>query len=334
MNPVLAREGRERFRSRRAMPFVSAWVFGMGLLSYVVYLAAAALAESGLQLGRLVATGFMGRFMFQSATLLLMTAVLMVVPGLAALAIVGERERQTLHLLQVTQLTPWQLVVGKLAASLSYFLWLVVAVLPVMALPLLFGGAGLGDVVAALGMLVATAVMLGAVSIWVSSRAKSSRGAVAGAYSSAFVIGFFTLALAVGEFLVLAGSTDPFGGGELELYSMLPSPYYGMVAAVDFPLEIRPELASFATPYTPFDYLLFKRHGVEAALGGFASAAPGSIEVVDGRQLVRMDRPPVWVYTLIFDVVVAGLALWRAAVSVRAPAARTFRVKRLRNVPG
>ena len=43
---------------------------------------------------------------------LLMTAVVMIVPGLTALSIVGERERQTFQLLQVTQLSPLQIVLG------------------------------------------------------------------------------------------------------------------------------------------------------------------------------------------------------------------------------
>ncbi|MGH8874533.1 MAG: hypothetical protein ACRDVM_04695, partial [Acidimicrobiia bacterium] len=172
MNPVLLREVKERFRSRRAEWFITLWVLVVGVLAYLIYLLAqlaaregfgmvGLLGREGFGMGRLVATGFIGQFMFELVTLLMVTAVVMVVPGLTASAIVGERERQTLHLLQVTQLTPLRLVWGKLASSLSYFLLLLVAVAPVMAVPLLFGGITFGDVAGAVGMLLATATVLG-----------------------------------------------------------------------------------------------------------------------------------------------------------------------------
>lgn len=331
MNPVLAREGRERFRSRRAMPFLTLWVLGMGSVTYVVYLLAQTIAEGAFQLGPLVATGFMGRFMFQATTLLLVTAVVMVVPGVTALAIVGEKERQTLHLLQVTQLSPLRLVLGKLGASVSYLLWLVVAILPVVALPLLFGGTNVGDVAAALGMLVATALTLGAISIWVSARARTSRGAVAGSYAIAFVLAFFTLAMMVGEILLTAGDGGPFGPGGREVYSVIPNPYFGMVSAVDAPLELRQDLAQLFTPYAPFELVLFRRQAVRTSIEGFIQGIPpGAVDVVDGRQLIRMSRPALWIYTLVFDLVVTALALWRASRLVTAPAVRAFLPERRR----
>ncbi len=129
MNPVLAREARERFRSRRSVPFLTAWVMGMALITYLLYLLALSLSRS-TGLGQLLATGYVGRLMFQVMVLVLMTAVIFVIPPTAAVAIVAERERQTFHLLQVSQLSALQLVLGKLWAAISYFLILVVAALP------------------------------------------------------------------------------------------------------------------------------------------------------------------------------------------------------------
>ena len=71
-------------------------------------------------LGQAVAGGHMGRFIYEGMLFLLMTGVVMIVPGLTSLSIVGERERQTFHLLQVTQLSPLQIVLGKLWSSMSY----------------------------------------------------------------------------------------------------------------------------------------------------------------------------------------------------------------------
>ena len=103
----------------------------------------------------------------------------------------------------MTQLSPFQLILGKLTSSLSYFLLLLVAVAPIMALPLLFGGMSFGDVFAALAIMVVTAVMIGSVSLAISARARSSRGAVAGSYVFAFLIAFFTIAMLLAELLVV-----------------------------------------------------------------------------------------------------------------------------------
>jgi ABC-type transport system involved in multi-copper enzyme maturation permease subunit len=290
-------------------------------------------ANNFFGLGRLVASGFMGRFLFQAMALLMMTAVVMVVPGVTALSIVGERERQTLSLLQVTQLSPFQLILGKLSSSLSYFLLLLVAVAPIMALPLLFGGMSFGDVFAALAIMIATAIMIGSVSLAISARARSSRGAVAGSYVFAFLIAFFTIAMLLAELLVVRGA-----GGAIvpargrEVYSSWLNPYVAMVDAIEAPLAVR--MDGQLTPFTPIHSLLFARQGVSG--GGVFGGGGGFVEqpaIVfdDGRQLVRLRRGPVWVRTLIIYVVMSVMALMRAGRTVRAPAARPFSLKRNRN---
>jgi ABC-type transport system involved in multi-copper enzyme maturation permease subunit len=335
VNPVLTRELLERFRTRRAPWFIFGWTLGIGLIGYVVYLVGQQVANGFFGLGRLVASGFMGRFLFQAMALLMMTAVVMVVPGVTALSIVGERERQTLSLLQVTQLSPFQLILGKLTSSLSYFVLLLVAVAPIMALPLLFGGMSFGDVFAALAIMIATAVMIGSVSLAISARARSSRGAVAGSYVFAFLIAFFTIAMLLAELLVVRGA-----GGAIvpargrEVYSSWLNPYVAMVDAIEAPLALK--MDGQLTPFTPIDSLLFARQGVSG--GGVLGGGGGFVDLPgafaeDGSQLVRLRRGPVWVRTLIIYVVVSALALMRAGRTVRAPAARPFRLKRYRNAP-
>lgn len=338
MNPVLSREVLERFRGRRAAILVFLWTLGIGLVGYVVYLVGQQFASGFLGMGRLVATGFVGRFLFQGMTLLMVTAVVMVVPGITALAIVGERERQTLGLLQVTQLTPLQLVLGKLSSSLSYFLLLVIAVAPIIALPLLFGGMSFGDVFAALGMILLTAVMLGSVSLLISARSKSSRGAVAGSYAFAFVIAFFSIAMILAELLVLRGPS-----GEIipprgrEIYSAWVNPYVATVDAVLSPLSLRNDAQ--LTPFTPAQALLFARQGINQNMmfGGGMVIDPGfrgGSVFMPGEaqeQPVRLRRGPVWIRTVVIYVVITGLALIRSAALLTAPASQPLRIRRARN---
>jgi ABC-2 type transport system permease protein len=326
LNPVLGREVKERFRNRRAPIFVTLWVLGVGLIGYLVYLVAQLTARDAFGLGQGVAGGYMGRFIFEGMLLLLMTAVIMIVPGLTALSIVGERERQTFHLLQVTQLTPLQIVLGKLWSSMSYFLLLLVSVAPIAALPLLFGGVRIGDVFVGLGMLILTAVMLGSIGIWGSSRARSSRGAVANAYMWSFILAFITLAAMGAELLFMSGSDgvrDPFPAQGREIVSILPNPYVGMVSAVVAPL------GSDGLQGTPFDLgevLLLQRQGFDAFNFGIGQVPLAG----DEDRAVPLRRPPVWMFTVGIYLLITIGALRGAARRVRAPAAR-IRALRSRN---
>ena len=334
MNPVLTRELLERFRTRRAPWFIFGWTLGIGLIGYVVYLVGQQVANGFFGLGRLVASGFMGRFLFEAMALLMMTAVVMVVPGVTALSIVGERERQTLSLLQVTQLSPFELIFGKLTSSLSYFLLLLVAVAPIMALPLLFGGMSFGDVFAALAVMIVTAVMIGSVSLAISARARSSRGAVAGSYVFGFLIAFFTIAMLLAELLVLRGA-----GGAIvpargrEIYSSWLNPYVAMIDAVEAPLAVK--MDGQLTPFTPIESLLYARQGISGSVfgggGGDVAFSRAPLPTDDGRQLVRLRRGAVWLRTVIIYLVISAVALLRAGRTLRAPAARPFRLKRYRN---
>ncbi|HEY6629222.1 MAG TPA: ABC transporter permease subunit [Acidimicrobiia bacterium] len=327
LNPVLAREAKQRFRSKRVVVVTTLWVGIIGGIAFLLYIAASEVAVNGMGVGRLAAAAFMGRFMFHSITLLLLTAIILVVPGIAAPSIIGERERQTFQILQVTQMTPWQLVTGKLTASMMFAVVLLFAVAPVAAIPLLFGGTSLTDVLAALGMLLLTAVTLASTATWMSSRAASTRGAVGMSYLIAFTLGFLTFVGLGAEMLVYSnlGSRDPMGRDGREVFSILPNPYFGLVDAVLHPLD---QTASTSdTPYLPFEYMLRLRQGVNpdlaepAILGGVAAGNAA------GRDF---PRPPLWAFNVVIYGGLTVFSLRRASVNVRAPSAKIRRPKRLK----
>ena len=323
MNPVLARETKERFRGRRTMPWLLIfWILAIGLIAYLLFVIAREIAQSSFGLGQALATGFMGRFLFESMTLLVITAVVMVVPGLTALSIVGERERQTFHLLQVTQMSPLQLVIGKLGSSIAYFGILIVAVLPIVALPMIFGGTSFKDILVALAFLALLTVTLGSLSIWMSARAKSSRGAVSMAYAIAFFIAFLSFAgLGAEYFFALdeRGNIPPEG---VESVSALFNPYIALVSAVEMPLEIGQD-SFFASPYTVLELHLFARQGAGGAAGlGGGELRPGTIRIENGRQFVNYSRPPLWIYTAVIYTLLSVAGIWRATQIITAPATR------------
>ena len=71
-------------------------------------------------------------------------------PGISAGSVAGERDRQTLVPLQVTMLGPIQIFFGKVFASSSFLLLLLVGSAPILAVPFLVGGISLTQIVLSL----------------------------------------------------------------------------------------------------------------------------------------------------------------------------------------
>jgi ABC-type transport system involved in multi-copper enzyme maturation permease subunit len=352
MNPVLRRELQERFRTLRSPVLLSVWVLAAGVLTFLAYIVAQNAAQDRFTsfgfagLGTLFASASMGRFILHVLLIGLLTAVVFVVPGQAAVAIVGEKERQTLQLLQVSQLSAWRIVWGKLSAALAYVVLLLVATTPLMVIPILLGGVDLMDLVGGVALVLTASIMIGSVSIWVSARARSVQGAVLGSYMWTVALVFGTLALLIAEFFLV--DVDPgltrYQSGYArddgrELYSAVINPYVGLVDASSDVLAFQGDLVP--SPYLPFRAALVKRQGFAASAasgdlfggfgfdGGFVDFEPGFRDFPAPAipQTQRVDRPanirpPAWPGTVAFELGVSALALYGTTRLVRAPATR------------
>ena len=315
MNPVLARESRQRFRGRWSWLVITGWVIVVGLLTYLFFVAGRSINVDFFSVrGPLSGLNQAGKWVFEGMTLVLLTAVAFMVPGLTALSVVGERQSQTFNLLQITQITPLGIVLGKLFSSISYFLVLILAVIPLLGLPLAFGAIGLVDVLVVLAMLVLVVAMQASVSIWVSSRARSNRGAVALSYVLAVAIFFGSFVLMGVEALVISVDIEDNGR---ELVSTWLNPYVAVADAVAFPYD---DLTGFfegpdlPTPMFPLEALVALRQGDD---------------LEDGASL-GLRRIPGWIATTLIYGLIIALCLWRAARRVTAPRALPVRLKRAR----
>ncbi len=315
MNPVLARESRQRFRGRWSWLVITGWVIVVGLLTYLFFVAGRSINVDFFSVrGPLSGLNQAGKWVFEGMTLVLLTAVAFMVPGLTALSVVGERQSQTFNLLQITQITPLGIVLGKLFSSISYFLVLILAVIPLLGLPLAFGAIGLVDVLVVLAMLVLVVTMQASVSIWVSSRARSNRGAVALSYVLAVAIFFGSFVLMGVEALVISVDIEDNGR---ELVSTWLNPYVAVADAVAFPYD---DLTGFfegpdlPTPMDPLEALVALRQGDDLEDGA----------------LLGLRRIPGWIATTLIYGLIIALCLWRAARRVTAPRALPVRLKRAR----
>lgn len=203
-NPVLRRELRERMRARATPLVVSGFLGGLVVLFWLVYRGQS--TGAGAADPRELAST--GRYLFDWVVLSLLLAVVFLVPGVAAGAIAGERERQTLLPLQSTLLGARRIVTGKMAASLALLALLVLASSPVLVLAWVAGGAGSGDVVAGVAVVLGAGVTVTCVAIGCSALTRRVQSATVSAY-------VVTLGL-VGGTLGLYQVVDPGVAGDDE----------------------------------------------------------------------------------------------------------------------
>lgn len=193
INPVLARELKERMRGRRAAIVITIYLLILGGILYIVYQGQ---SGSGTSFGQPVATqvASVGRSIFEWLVFFMMLLVLFLVPGLTAGAIAGERERQTLVPLQVTLLRPRSIIIGKIAASTAFLALLVVATLPLLSVSYLIGGVTIWQVFKAVLVVLGTGLVLACITVACSTYVRRVQSATVVAYG-------LTLALALGTFL-------------------------------------------------------------------------------------------------------------------------------------
>lgn len=107
--------------------------------------------------------------MFVAIFAAIVFALMILVPAVVGGSVSSERNNLTLQPLQLTALTPLDIVMGKLVASLAYLLLLLVCLSPVLAIPFLVGGVAVGTMLGAFGILVLVCVELAAVALAVSA---------------------------------------------------------------------------------------------------------------------------------------------------------------------
>jgi len=189
-NPIVAKEYRTRMRTWRSPFAITVYILllgGLGWAAFSLIVASTSQAfgaGSGSNYGQLLFTFLI---IFQVALLGFIT------PALTAGAISGERERQTIDLLFVTPISPFSIIWGKLLASMSFVILLLVLSIPIFSLVFLFGGIELDQVVYAFAVTGATALTLGFIGIAFSTLFRRTLPATVAAYGAAFVlfVGFF-----------------------------------------------------------------------------------------------------------------------------------------------
>ncbi len=132
----------------------------------------------------------LGRQLLETLAVALLVIVLVIVPAYAGGAISSEREQRTLEMTLITKIGPWRFVAGKLGATLLFTILLLLAGLPVMAAVFLLGGVSPREMLAVAIILMASALFVAALSLYWSSRCRSTYVSILCAYVTMAVLHF------------------------------------------------------------------------------------------------------------------------------------------------
>ena len=184
-NPIVAKEYRSRMRTWRSPLAITIYIVLLGGIGWAVFSALAQTESIGVNQGQ---AGSLGSQLFLVLVLFQVGLLAFITPAITAGAISGERERQTIDLLFVTPIPPFSIIWGKLLASMSFIVLLLVISVPIFSLVFLSGGIELDQLAEAFLATAVTALMLGFVGVAFSTFFRRTIAATVAAYGAAFVL--------------------------------------------------------------------------------------------------------------------------------------------------
>ncbi|GIW99541.1 MAG: ABC transporter permease [Pirellulaceae bacterium] len=173
-NPVLQRELLTNLRANRSFVLMLVYQLALSIVLLVAYPSGQRidLTSDSSAARQLVDFFFLGQYILAS----------LMAPTFAAGAITGEKERKTYEMLLASPLRPWVIVIGKLVASLTHLVVLIVSSLPIIMLALPLGGVSVYEVLAAYLWLVISIILFGAISLACSARFRRTSASLVVSY--------------------------------------------------------------------------------------------------------------------------------------------------------
>ena len=218
---IMVKELRSRMRGRRAFIVLTVYLAILALITYGVYVVVAPNARgiTGGGFGgggQANASALIGQSIFTLLSIFQLILVSFIAPAFTAGQISLEREKQTLDLLISTPMRPGAIVIGKLAAALAFVVLMIVAAVPITAIVLMYGGASVDDIVRQQVVLLATALVLGAIGLFFSALLKRTQAATVLTYISLLVLTLGTTMLFIFWTVVANQTENGLGVGQPE----------------------------------------------------------------------------------------------------------------------
>jgi ABC-type transport system involved in multi-copper enzyme maturation permease subunit len=165
-NPVIVKEVRTRMRGGKTFIVLTIHLLALAGALAAAYLLFRASLTTGVNLD---ARRLFGKAIFGLMIWMELITISFIAPALTSGAIASERERQTLDLLRMTQLSSRALVLGKYLSGLVFIFLLVLSSLPLQTLSFIIGGVLAQEILVAILVLAVTAIAFCAVGMFFSS---------------------------------------------------------------------------------------------------------------------------------------------------------------------
>lgn len=114
--------------------------------------------------------------------------LMFMVPSMSAPAITSEREKQTLEVLLSTKMSSLSIIIGKLFASISKVLILIIISLPIYGIVFQIGGVNLDNLFSLSIFFIVNAFFIGGIGIFFSTYMKSTKAATAATYATVLIL--------------------------------------------------------------------------------------------------------------------------------------------------
>ncbi|HEX9775372.1 MAG TPA: ABC transporter permease subunit [Actinomycetota bacterium] len=301
-NPIFERELKERARTVRMPVVLSIFLLLFGCAVWII------VASLTSDAGRVFGATLTGRNLFHWILFFLLLFVSFITAPYASGMIAGERERQTLHLVQMSGMTPRQIVTGKIMASLAWVTLLVVATLPFAAISVILGGVTWTEMVVGYAMVLFCAATFSTLCIGLSSRMKRSSGAAV--LSIMLVLVFWVGTWAV--FGLAVWAQDDFSPQVRPTWALTLNPLVGTASAIQ-----GRDQGGTDEPNVMRALFFFVHTSKDPSLGfPFALPGQGANPPAPGTRTV-----PFWVWTAGWYLLLDLLAFRWAVVGVTTPRA-------------
>lgn len=278
INPVLLKELKVRMRGWRAAGIIALYLLILTLVAlFIMYSSFMSPYTSTID-PQISIGAYTGLAVIQ------FILIMFIVPALTAGAIAGEREKQTLDLVLCTKLRPISIITGKLFASTSQTLLLILASLPLFSMVFLFGGISIKEIIQLFGFYIVTAVTIGCIGIFYSTFLKKTTAATVFTYGTVAFLAFGTIFIGVFYIRIFY---------QYNYQNFLPILY--------------------ANPLAGFSSLLAGQFGY---YGGGMNFIPGFYLMNPGQNPNMAKAMDPWLANVIFDAVLSVVLLILSAIRI------------------
>ncbi|HSU46038.1 MAG TPA: ABC transporter permease [Arthrobacter sp.] len=355
---VMGLELRQRLRARGWYIMLGVWFVVIGfvtLLTWSSWNASRVYAENSNG-----TVGSAGSMIFEIVVAFVLLFGLLVAPALSANAVNGDRAGGTLAILQVTLLTPGQILWGKFLASWIAALAFLVTSLPFLIFAVLQGGMTAGHILVALLMLALELGVVCGIGVGISALANRPLFSIVISYLTvaALVVGtVLAFGLGVGASLgtvkaneAVYNSSMPYSGQDGSTSSDDYAPQYvcqGPLVEQRVPrtervawlLSLNPYVVvADAIPYPSrndtqagMSYLGGMLETISQGARGALAGPEGTYPCANGKVQPRYltQATPTWPLGLALQILLAGLLMWLGWRSLRTPSRKLARGTRI-----